>query len=137
MKNLIFIPALTVAISSCATVGEKERDILNQAAIKDARKAATEIHSKYLSCYALADHQKELCQKKIAKKDKPYTIILDNLDLIADTEDKIREKLKYIRRQKHDLSFIEADEWNNHNDLLAKLGLSFTQPNLLDAFDHS
>jgi len=73
----------------------------------------------------------------ITKKDKPYTIILESLTLLADTEDKIYESLKYIKRQKQDLTFIEVDEFNKHNELLQKLGLNFQQTNFLDAFDHS
>ncbi len=71
----------------------------------------------------------------ITKKDTPYTIILDSLSLVADTEEKITEKLKYIRRQNKNLTIIEVDAFDNHEELLSKLGLAFTQPNLLDAFD--
>jgi hypothetical protein len=71
----------------------------------------------------------------IAKKDTTYTIILDNLDLVANTEAEIFEKLRYIRKQNNKISILEANEWNNHNELLLKLGLAFTQPKLLDAFD--
>jgi hypothetical protein len=68
MNKKIYLPIISIILSSCAAYGEKESNILKQSAIKDAKKASAEIHAKYLSCYALTDHQKELCHKKISKK---------------------------------------------------------------------
>lgn len=69
------------------------------------------------------------------KKDKRYTIIVKNLDVIHPIEEELRTMLLLIRRRVKGITFIEADEFNNHTELLKQLGLYFNQHNLIDMME--
>lgn len=65
MKRFITTSAVAIALTSCTTLGDVEKQALHDRAIADARSQPKEIHLAYLQCYALRDVDKDSCKRKV------------------------------------------------------------------------
>ncbi|HCR85796.1 MAG TPA: hypothetical protein DIV86_03875 [Alphaproteobacteria bacterium] len=77
----------------------------------------------------------ELIEYLERKKDRQYIILLKNLNILTPVESELEKILRLVRRRTKRVTFIEADEIDNHAELLKKLGLYFNQHSLMDIME--
>jgi hypothetical protein len=64
MKHIITTGAIAVMLAGCTTMGDVEKQALQDGAIQNARNQGKEVHLAYLQCYALRDIDKKDCKRK-------------------------------------------------------------------------
>ena len=65
-KSLLLPLALVLLNTSCAMLGERELQLIEEGAIKDAKLAPEAVHLAYLQCYPFPDYKKRDCQQAIS-----------------------------------------------------------------------
>lgn len=69
MKRLLIF-AMPIMLASCTTLGNAEKQALQDGAIQNARNQNKEVHLAYLQCYALRDIAKKDCKREAKKLSK-------------------------------------------------------------------